>query len=451
MPPDVVVEVGPPPFTRFAAHSALLSLHSGYLRAALRTEDGHLKRYDTPVFLPNITADQFSPLLTYMYTGFLDLTVDNIFGVLLATHVLHMPRALELCRSFLARTQAEGYLGGSVLHEKPIASKVIRPIASRATETGLRFIAPPTSHVLLATTGTPFKSIHQIAERLETSSPVASTSTAPVGGSPKANPPPPKKVKLVRREKPRRKTSVTLEAATAAVPISEVKSLASEDDKVIIDIASCDGPVRFCRVLNDAYGGGVAPTSGNPPPSLRSHHTMSTSFHAQMARTISERRGDLQHSSGEEESENSQDNCQKPSTSGATGDIYTCVYCNHTFKSQYCYQKHAKRHLNPQSLQLDSTDSNASSAMDDKLVAAATNAQQIKIIKHPGALLVDANANQILKREVRPLDMNVQYYPCKTCGSKFPSYYFVHKHRKMCHADEEQAVLSPAAGQPQTQ
>ncbi|KFB43488.1 AGAP004733-PA-like protein [Anopheles sinensis] len=33
--------------------------------------------------------------------------------------------------------------------------------------------------------------------------------------------------------------------------------------------------------------------------------------------------------------------------------------------------------------------------------------------------------------------MNVQYYPCKTCGSKFPSYYFVHKHRKLCHAEED--------------
>lgn len=30
----------------------------------------------------------------------------------------------------------------------------------------------------------------------------------------------------------------------------------------------------------------------------------------------------------------------------------------------------------------------------------------------------------------------LHYYPCKTCGSKFPSYYFVHKHRKRCHADE---------------
>lgn len=30
----------------------------------------------------------------------------------------------------------------------------------------------------------------------------------------------------------------------------------------------------------------------------------------------------------------------------------------------------------------------------------------------------------------------IHYYPCKTCGSKFPSYYFVHKHRKVCHGEE---------------
>ena len=31
-------------------------------------------------------------------------------------------------------------------------------------------------------------------------------------------------------------------------------------------------------------------------------------------------------------------------------------------------------------------------------------------------------------------DLNVQYFPCKICGAKFPSYYFVHKHKKMWHA-----------------
>ena len=39
--------------------------------------------------------------------------------------------------------------------------------------------------------------------------------------------------------------------------------------------------------------------------------------------------------------------------------------------------------------------------------------------------------------QIKVLDLNVQYFPCKTCGSKFPSYYFVHKHRRMCHQDED--------------
>ena len=29
-----------------------------------------------------------------------------------------------------------------------------------------------------------------------------------------------------------------------------------------------------------------------------------------------------------------------------------------------------------------------------------------------------------------------QFFPCKICGAKFPSYYFVHKHKKMWHNDD---------------
>lgn len=78
---------------------------------------------------------------------------------------------------------------------------------------------------------------------------------------------------------------------------------------------------------------------------------------------------------------------------------YRCLYCNHTFKSHYCYQKHARRHLNP--------------------------------------LMPKLSGEAPTRAPARPLDMNVQYYPCKTCGSKFPSYYFVHKHRKLCHSGED--------------
>jgi hypothetical protein len=36
-----------------------------------------------------------------------------------------------------------------------------------------------------------------------------------------------------------------------------------------------------------------------------------------------------------------------------------------------------------------------------------------------------------------------QFFPCKICGAKFPSYYFVHKHKKLWHADEEDPETGP--------
>lgn len=102
-PPDVVLEVGPagPTSVRFVAHSIVLGMHSGYLRSAIRLDENATivgAGNELVLYLGNVTAEQFGPLLTYMYTGYLDLNMDNIFGVLLATHVLHMPRALEICR-----------------------------------------------------------------------------------------------------------------------------------------------------------------------------------------------------------------------------------------------------------------------------------------------------------------------------------------------------------------
>lgn len=102
-PPDVVLEVGPtgPTSVRFVAHSIVLGMHSGYLRSAIRLDENAAvvaAGNELVLYLGNVTAEQFGPLLTYMYTGYLDLNVENIFGVLLATHVLHMPRALEICR-----------------------------------------------------------------------------------------------------------------------------------------------------------------------------------------------------------------------------------------------------------------------------------------------------------------------------------------------------------------
>lgn len=47
--------------------------------------------------------------------------------------------------------------------------------------------------------------------------------------------------------------------------------------------------------------------------------------------------------------------------------------------------------------------------------------------------------------KLRVLELNVQYFPCKICGSKFPSYYFVHKHRRMCHREEPDESGTPTS------
>ena len=47
-------------------------------------------------------------------------------------------------------------------------------------------------------------------------------------------------------------------------------------------------------------------------------------------------------------------------TSGAT---YKCLFCNHIFKSHYCYQKHKRRHLNPFTVDFTLSDACSSSGM----------------------------------------------------------------------------------------
>lgn len=435
LPPDVIIEIGPPPHTRFIAHSTLLSAHSGYLRSAIRPEE---RNFDNPIYLPNITTEQFAPLLTYMYTGYLDLSIENIFGVLLATHVLHMPRALEICRAFLSRTQSEGYLGGAYLptlnehkYNDIFGAKIIRPIASKASIPGVSFISSPTSNILLPSRDTQFKSIHHERDRspIPTSSKDVSAQPRNMEINRKSIRSDPKRLPIRTPIEAERKEGRELKEIHGAkskpkpAVVEEPVKVEETYNKIIIDIASCDGPVRFRRVLNEAYGKQPIPNQSAHRPSERTQQNLVTSFHLQMAKTINEQRQLQQQDARYEESENSQEiivnDPPNPATNNKTSEeVYSCVYCKHTFKSQYCYQKHAKRHINPLSI-------------DSELVVETVDSGSEKEDKG------SSSGGSAVRREVRPLDMNVQYYPCKTCGSKFPSYYFVHKHRKLCHANEE--------------
>ncbi|XP_073828421.1 uncharacterized protein [Musca autumnalis] len=593
-PPDVILEVGPGPTTmRFMAHSIMLGMHSGYLRSAIRLDErGATHNGDFIVYLSNVTPEQFAPLLSYMYTGYLDLNVENIFGVLLATHVLHMPRALEICRSYLARAQAEGYFGNSSSNTAPLsnslnntatsltcqsAPKIIRPIASKPQLANFGFlplghppiaassVTPPSlgcrSSTVTATcsgnsTAAAITSLGKVYEMetnkdddddievdeldrqslkshervtyggqatlanntvvdddeedvevfIDTTSEDADvvvendTQTKLSFKHQKANSGKEsghhsnthgntrkhdRAHKKSHRSDKRRKSgnnnntlssSSGLQVAKAPIPASQLDT--SEANKVIIDVASCDGPVRFKRILNTAYGHKPETCSisaaGNhhhmnaTPGQERSLQSVSLSFHQQMAKTISQQ----QHLNNAEESENSETSNGSIGAGGGSGgtapklgrkiqnEIFVCVYCKHTFKSQYCYQKHAKRHLNPLTLQAtcvpppekksimdESGSASSSSSVVNSHEQHSTNLQKIRpfVLRNssangPSSSSSSSSTAEFLRREVRPLDMNVQYYPCKTCGCKFPSYYFVHKHRKMCHAEEEAAA-----------
>ncbi|XP_067015828.2 zinc finger and BTB domain-containing protein 42 [Anabrus simplex] len=462
-PADVVVNVGGS--RQFAAHRAVLATHSGYLKALL-SSSGAGSENAMSISVPNVSPEAFAPLLTFMYTGYLDVTHDNIYGVLLATHLLHMPRALDLCRAFLVQNQQQPRLPTLV---KPIPSRKMLPMLLPPgpywPPPGYHTLPPPAPpppppHMLLPSAdNSPFRSIlpeHPLpqTELVRSKSPLAVPSTSssrkrqspspPSSVSPclsgtslssddrhviSTSPQPPRASKKSLQHKGGRKPVPSSSSSTTTTTTTttttnnnnnnnnnnqhEEESSSNGGSKVIIDVACCDGPVRFHRVLNDNYGLALDDIVVSEPAEEN------------------------------KEDEEEEDKNSKVSSSGSGDTVYTCLYCNHTFKSHYCYQKHARRHINPVTLDLSRLTAKLLTADKDKS-SSSTNTIT--------TTTTTTSSNIGVRREVRLLDMNVQYYPCKTCGSKFPSYYFVHKHRKMCHANEEtDSVVSSEESHSQSQ
>ncbi|GAB0091184.1 uncharacterized protein DMENIID0001_059970 [Sergentomyia squamirostris] len=373
--PDLTLDIGPPPSKRFAVHSSIVIHHSHYLRNFLGDcRDSTEKN----LYLPTIASEHFNILLNFMYTGFLDISSENVFSVLLAAHTLHMPKVLEICTSFMLQHQlredwsylSSGNFSGIERDENARQCvKIVKPIASKARRADFNFISSPAACILLPSASeTPFRAVSHTAR------------VAEVEKSPKSPP------ATCLRD---RNTPTT--TATTSLPQCEDSGNARGENpgvsRTIVDIASCDGPVRFHRVLNLAlFGQSPHPESEESSESL-------------IFRPIS-----LAKKSGKS-------NSPRSSSSTVSGEIYSCLHCKHTFRSQYCYLKHAKRHLYPPETVIQPTKS--------------PPPPQPSVVRISPKLPDDpTNLTQ---------STNVQYYPCKICGCKFPSYYFVHKHRKMCH------------------
>ena len=633
-PPDVIVTVGgtgstssPRPAStphQFAAHRAVLASHSGYLKALLTAAAAATSNAVT-IAVPNVSPEAFAPLLTFMYTGYLDVNHENVYSVLLATHLLHMPRALDLCRAFLVQNQQQQSQASLPRHTatptslpplvKPIPSRKMLPVLlglggfpPPPPPPAAPFWPPPTYHHTIATPpapqlilpsadNSPFRSVLPTSIPLDIDScrrnheqlklvqppppdiPVCTPTPQPIGNNTRRRPKSPLAIPststsrrniLLRSASPPSPSSISPCPSGASYSSEDRSGLNdppadrhksknarnqhqqqlpqkkhqqsskmspckkqqpsdtsthgatnSNTSKVIIDVACCDGPVRFHRVLNDNYGLTLddilvndpaadnmthelplqnnqesehGPHTHKPAASSQSlsypetgdeedkkyDHNNQQSTQAEVSderpkgetdqNTLLQQQQQQQQQqslidhfnecSGSQEADTS--NLSEPQTSdrstsnkkessapnlhdgntspssasiasekvsGSLETVYTCLYCNHTFKSHYCYQKHARRHINPVTIDL--------SRLAERL---GTN-KGVAVCKILSSEKEKVNGSGGVRREVRLLDMNVQYYPCKTCGSKFPSYYFVHKHRKMCHANEETESL----------
>ncbi|XP_071448955.1 B-cell CLL/lymphoma 6 member B protein [Hetaerina americana] len=507
-PADVILTVGGRPF---AAHRAVLSAHSGYLKALLVASDASVPPPTPTISVPNVSPDSFAPLLAFMYSGFLDLGPDNIYGVLLAAHLLHMPRALAFCRAFLLHQQ-----------QRRTALPILKPIPSRKM---LPVLVPPRwppshrpsphspPHLMHTPEASPFRAVistsssSSISPGLSPLQPTlqppvpppilhvpfhperpysppihhadpgpsnpsnrtpsslspcpsslpSSNSPSPITSSPSLSmasnsrtPPPsaqpnqtltpacPSSSKAPSTSGGRAGTGGTGSEPNVSVPSSSSSTVSSTNStagpKVVLDVACCDGPVRFHRVLNDNYGlelgqllgESVAESEGGTEtltvvgerPVLLTAPEKGPVERPSMGQDVGEAAGVVEGASRDDSSSVDVDSISSDASKSrastantASEPLYRCLYCNHTFKSHYCYQKHTRRHINPVALELGTAGA-------------------------PGCGVAGKLKAQVVVKEVKLLDMNVQYYPCKTCGSKFPSYYFVHKHRKMCHAGE---------------
>ncbi|XP_043520636.1 uncharacterized protein LOC122534243 [Frieseomelitta varia] len=609
-PPDTVVRVGNEGEHQFVAHKGVLAAHSGYLKALLTsasatppsqgvnanvTSCGNMpataiavtttnlsgqstRQPVTSVSVSSIGGEAFAPLLNYMYTGRLEVTLDNVYSVLLATHLLHMPGALEQCRAALLRLRAPPPLptpipvpvpapptstltSTSMPTSTPGSGNILRPIPNRlmidpsmcwpptaslyssaapgaaaaaaaaaaavsssigiphlpqlqpsvlmqstvplgvsvvptsnvqeSTQSstayrevsspksslfqiersrGLRVEARPQSPENVSSSSLPFVAAATAAFTAFTASNVAAStrtsspcrSISPASSSVASQSPVPqstcqsKKQPLMEQQQRRQSSKEEREyerprsgnnqgGETRSSPLTPVaddgittnrnheridvieSTSIGENDRgrscrrrgrgqntsgnsndsssnvlsVVYDIACCDGPVKFHRVLNENYSSSTASCASGGTAAAQSR-VQRPCFEPEDLTS-----GENDENGGPTVAVRAPTRCDQiesgMDTDNSNGS-YTCGYCRHTFKSQYCYRKHTKRHLLP-----------------TRAADSIGNRQRQDTARS--------------RREVRLLDLNVQYYPCKICGCKFPSYYFVHKHRKLCHAN----------------
>lgn len=359
--PDIILVVGSSQdITKFATYRFVLCNYSAYFRTLLAAYKG------PEVRISNIDSRTFSSLLKYMYTGHLDLNPLNVYDIFLAGNLLHINDVSDQCKLYLREH-----------HYRP--TPIVKPIPCKTIPvTDISKKAKPLKYQpLRINENAPsiFKPVgHEMATFVEYEH---ENETHHITNTEKHDKPKSGETSLDKKcQKPAVTENHTTnqtndkQGAQLVGPSGEqtAKLVGPLTNQVIMDVACCDGPVRFRKVLNKFY---------NPDGVLLAND-------------------DKNHKH--------------------------CSYSKHTFKKYRTSRKDVKNN------QHHNYNENQNINLNDY----HTQIEQRKVnYKRVADHFYCPTAADNIKGTTK---QNVSFYSCKICGSKFSSYYYVHKHRKLHHS-----------------